>query len=137
MPVATSLPAARDWNEIERIEQWLLAWQSRSGEHTFAESWMMIAWYAVQESWRLALLVYLYLAVYNASSDDPRIIPHVKQILQVVGNGEETTAIPYQCVVFLSLSDGRDMRTQRGTSQNSLGYTNIHERYQALDHASI
>ncbi|KAJ1305328.1 hypothetical protein OPQ81_000346 [Rhizoctonia solani] len=78
-------PAARDWNEIERIEQWLLTWQSRSGEYAFAESWMTVAWYAVQESWRLALLVYLYLAVCDASSDDLRIQSRVKQILQVLG----------------------------------------------------
>jgi hypothetical protein len=51
-------PNARDWKDIEH---WLLAWQSRSGEHVFTESWMTVAWYAVQESWRLALLVYLYL----------------------------------------------------------------------------
>ncbi|CUA73181.1 Acriflavine sensitivity control protein acr-2 [Neurospora crassa OR74A] [Rhizoctonia solani] len=75
-------PAARDWREIER---WLLEWQSRSGEHTFTESWMTVAWYAVQESWRLALLVYLYLAVCNTSSDDLRIQTCVKQLLQVVG----------------------------------------------------
>jgi hypothetical protein len=52
-------PAARDWKDIE---QQLLRWQSRSGEYTFTESWMMVAWYAVQESWRLALLTYLYMA---------------------------------------------------------------------------
>ncbi|KDN33678.1 hypothetical protein RSAG8_13230, partial [Rhizoctonia solani AG-8 WAC10335] len=45
-------PNARDWREIEG---WLLAWQSRAGEHVFTESWMAVAWYAVQESWRLAL----------------------------------------------------------------------------------
>ncbi|KAH7338124.1 hypothetical protein B0J17DRAFT_717773 [Rhizoctonia solani] len=75
-------PTARDWRNIE---QWLLTWQSLPGEHSFTESWMMIAWYAVQESWRLALLIYLYMAVCDIPSDDPRIQSHVKQILQVVG----------------------------------------------------
>ncbi|CEL53614.1 hypothetical protein RSOLAG1IB_06469 [Rhizoctonia solani AG-1 IB] len=75
-------PNARDWKDIEH---WLLAWQSRSGEHVFTESWMTVAWYAVQESWRLALLVYLYLAVCNVSSDNPQIQSYIKQILQVVG----------------------------------------------------
>ncbi|KDN33681.1 hypothetical protein RSAG8_13233, partial [Rhizoctonia solani AG-8 WAC10335] len=74
-------PVARDW---EDIEQWLLTWQPRLGEHTFTESWMTVAWYAVQESWRLALLVYLYLAVCDTPSDDPRIQSYIKQILQVV-----------------------------------------------------
>jgi hypothetical protein len=51
-------PHARDWRDIE---QQLLTWQSSHAECTFTESWMTIAWHAVQESWRLALLVYLYL----------------------------------------------------------------------------
>ncbi|ELU36085.1 hypothetical protein AG1IA_09885 [Rhizoctonia solani AG-1 IA] len=51
-------PHARRW---EHIEHQLLTWQSRHGEYAFAESWMTVAWYAVQESWRLALLIYLYL----------------------------------------------------------------------------
>ncbi|KAF8714689.1 hypothetical protein RHS03_00150, partial [Rhizoctonia solani] len=75
-------PNARSWRDIEYQ---LLSWQSHHPEHTFTESWMTVAWYAVQESWRLALLVYLYLAVCEASSDDPRIRPLTKQILQVVG----------------------------------------------------
>ncbi|KAF8754580.1 hypothetical protein RHS01_05931 [Rhizoctonia solani] len=75
-------PNARSWRDIEYQ---LLSWQSRHPEHTFTESWMTVAWYAVQESWRLALLVYLYLAVCEASSDSPRIRPLIKQILQVVG----------------------------------------------------
>ncbi|KAL5633970.1 hypothetical protein ACGC1H_005978 [Rhizoctonia solani] len=75
-------PAARDWREIER---WLLAWQSRPGEHTFTESWMTVAWYAVQESWRLVLLIYLYLAVCDTPSDNPQIQSYLKQILSVIG----------------------------------------------------
>lgn len=75
-------PAARDWEEIE---QWLLTWQSRSLEFEFTKPWMKIAWYAVQESWRLALLAYLYLAVCETPSDDPRIQYCIKQILQIGG----------------------------------------------------
>ncbi|QRW20884.1 Fungal specific transcription factor domain [Rhizoctonia solani] len=75
-------PHARRW---EHIEHQLLTWQSRHGEYAFAESWMTVAWYAVQESWRLALLIYLYLAVCGASSDEARIQSRAKQILQVAG----------------------------------------------------
>ncbi|CAE6443616.1 unnamed protein product [Rhizoctonia solani] len=74
-------PNARCWRSIE---QQLIMWQSRTGEHTFAESWMTVAWYAVQESWRLALLAYLYIAVCDIPSNDPRIQTCVNQILQVV-----------------------------------------------------
>ncbi|KAF8714688.1 hypothetical protein RHS03_00151, partial [Rhizoctonia solani] len=73
-------PNARCWRSIE---QQLIMWQSRTGEHTFAESWMTVAWYAVQESWRLALLAYLYIAVCDIPSNDPRIQNCVNQILQV------------------------------------------------------
>ncbi|CAE6524459.1 unnamed protein product [Rhizoctonia solani] len=79
-------PSARNWKDIE---QWLLTWQSRPDEHAFTESWMTIAWYAVQESWRLALLTYLYMAVCGTSSDDPRILSCIKQLLQVVGTVKE------------------------------------------------
>ncbi|KAF8686354.1 hypothetical protein RHS04_00148 [Rhizoctonia solani] len=75
-------PHARRW---EHIEHQLLTWQSRHGEYAFAESWMTVAWYAVQESWRLALLIYLYLAVCGASSDEARIQSRAKQIMQVAG----------------------------------------------------
>ncbi|KAH7338120.1 hypothetical protein B0J17DRAFT_660861, partial [Rhizoctonia solani] len=44
---------------------WLLTWQSRPAEYAFTESWMTIAWYAVQESWRLALLAYLYMMIHE------------------------------------------------------------------------
>ncbi|CAE6519568.1 unnamed protein product [Rhizoctonia solani] len=57
---------AREWRQIE---QWLLAWQSRPSEHAFTESWMTVAWYAVQESWRLALLAYLYMASFLSSTE--------------------------------------------------------------------
>ncbi|KAH7338117.1 hypothetical protein B0J17DRAFT_660848, partial [Rhizoctonia solani] len=45
---------------------------------------MVVAWLAVQESWRLTLLTYLYLAVCGVSSDEPRVQPCVSQILQVL-----------------------------------------------------
>ncbi|CAE6475428.1 unnamed protein product [Rhizoctonia solani] len=75
-------PTARDWKDVET---WLLAWQPSPGDYTFPESWMTVTWYAVQESWRLALLAYLYLAVCGDSSDEQRIQSCIKQIIQVVG----------------------------------------------------
>jgi hypothetical protein len=54
-------PVARDWRDIE---QWLLTWQSPPAEYEFTKPWMKMAWYAVQESWRLALLIYLYMVGY-------------------------------------------------------------------------
>ncbi|KAG8744027.1 hypothetical protein FRC11_013659, partial [Ceratobasidium sp. 423] len=77
-----------DWKGIEHVS---LNWQGqfiRDGPGW--ESWMMVAWLAVQESWRLSLVLYLYLlehkhkAVCGCSSDDARIQRFVTQILQVV-----------------------------------------------------
>ncbi|KAJ1305336.1 hypothetical protein OPQ81_000352 [Rhizoctonia solani] len=45
---------------------------------------MVVAWLAVQESWRLTLLAYLYMAVCELPSDDPRIQRCVTQILKLV-----------------------------------------------------
>ncbi|QRW20885.1 Fungal specific transcription factor domain [Rhizoctonia solani] len=74
--------AAHDWKDIERR---LLTWQSQPAEYEFTKPWMKMAWYAVQESWRLALLIYLYMAVCGTPSHDPRIQSYVHQLLQVVG----------------------------------------------------
>ncbi|CAE6435697.1 unnamed protein product, partial [Rhizoctonia solani] len=63
-------PKARDWREIEYA---LVHWETQVlRNNSVWESWMAIAWLAVQESWRLALLAYLYLTC-------------ITQILQVVG----------------------------------------------------
>ncbi|CAE6437070.1 unnamed protein product [Rhizoctonia solani] len=76
-------PKVRDWREIERQ---LVTWIARPAQHDGTwESWMVVAWLAVQESWRLTLLAYLYLAVCGASSDEPRVQLCVSQVLQVLG----------------------------------------------------
>ncbi|CAE6436401.1 unnamed protein product [Rhizoctonia solani] len=51
-------PGARDRREIEYQ---LVTWLSRPAHNETWESWMAVAWLAVQESWRLTLLAYLYL----------------------------------------------------------------------------
>ncbi|KAF8686359.1 hypothetical protein RHS04_00147 [Rhizoctonia solani] len=76
-------PRARGWKDIEHE---LVTWMGRPTQHDETwESWMVVAWLAVQESWRLTLLAYLYLAVCGASSDEPRVQMCVSQILQVIG----------------------------------------------------
>ncbi|KAF8686355.1 hypothetical protein RHS04_00149 [Rhizoctonia solani] len=76
-------PRARDWREIEHI---LVHWESRMIRNDeYWESWMSVAWLAIQESWRLTLLAYLYLAVCGLPSDDVQIQQCSTQILQVVG----------------------------------------------------
>ncbi|CAE6436406.1 unnamed protein product [Rhizoctonia solani] len=80
-------PKVRDWREIERQ---LVTWIARPAQHDATwESWMVVAWLAVQESWRLTLLAYLYLAVCGASSNEPRVQLCVSQVLKVFGTVKE------------------------------------------------
>lgn len=52
-------PGARSREDLERQ---LLSWQAQPSYYDESwESWMINAWFAVQESWRLALLAYLYM----------------------------------------------------------------------------
>ncbi|CAE6423330.1 unnamed protein product [Rhizoctonia solani] len=71
----------RGWKEIEAD---LLMWQAKPiPQEAEWESWMVVAWLAVQGSWRHALLAYLYMALCGAASDDPRVQHSVKQLLKV------------------------------------------------------
>lgn len=55
----------RDWGSQfgwEDIESRLISWQTQPGMVSREmESWKLVAWVAVQESWRQTLLIYLYL----------------------------------------------------------------------------
>ncbi|QRV82567.1 Fungal specific transcription factor domain [Ceratobasidium sp. AG-Ba] len=70
-----------DWRPLE---QQLLSWQPRLHSVAQEESWKRIARLAVQESWRQALLIYLYMAVCGVASNDPRVASSVRQVFQVV-----------------------------------------------------
>ncbi|GAB1522765.1 hypothetical protein RhiTH_005888 [Rhizoctonia solani] len=73
---------ARTWKDLE---QQLLAWEAQSDYYNASwETWMISAWFAVQESWRLALLVYLYMAVCGRPSDDGEVQVCTQQIFEVI-----------------------------------------------------
>ncbi|CAE6428263.1 unnamed protein product [Rhizoctonia solani] len=72
-----------DWRAIK---QWLVFWEPSLGfEPKGLESWKSIAWVALQETWRHTLLIYLYLAVCGAHTDDPRIQASLRQVFQLIG----------------------------------------------------
>ncbi|KAJ1305321.1 hypothetical protein OPQ81_000341 [Rhizoctonia solani] len=101
----------RDWRAIEHT---LLTWHSRpSPQEAEWESWMVVAWLAVQESWRHALLAYLYMALCGASSDDPRVQSSVRQLLRIVKIVKKperpVASVHFLCPVF----HRRSMRTYR------------------------
>ncbi|KAB5591705.1 hypothetical protein CTheo_4869 [Ceratobasidium theobromae] len=79
----------RDWGSQfgwEDIESRLISWQTQPGMVSREmESWKLVAWVAVQESWRQTLLIYLYLAVCGTSSDDARVQTAARQVFQLMG----------------------------------------------------
>ncbi|KAH7322031.1 fungal-specific transcription factor domain-containing protein [Rhizoctonia solani] len=86
----------------QNIEQRLLSWSSRPKvELKGQESWKLIAWMAVQESWRRTLLIYLYLAVCGVPTDDPRIQPSLRQLFQLMGIIKRQDT-PIANVIFLA-----------------------------------
>ncbi|KAG8731410.1 hypothetical protein FRC12_019753 [Ceratobasidium sp. 428] len=72
-----------DWRPIEhRIKSWQPTVQALSGN----DSWKTIATMVVQESWRHSLLIYLYMGVCGARSDDERVQASVQQVFQLVSS---------------------------------------------------
>ncbi|CAE6383495.1 unnamed protein product [Rhizoctonia solani] len=68
------------------IEQRLVSWEPRPKfEPEGLDSSKSVAWMALQETWRHTLLVYLYLALYGAPTDDSRIQSSLRQIFQIMG----------------------------------------------------
>ncbi|KAF8712174.1 hypothetical protein RHS03_01292, partial [Rhizoctonia solani] len=71
---------APDW---QMIEHRLQSYKVRLTLVDQTESWRNIARLAVVESWRQALLIYLYMAVCGISSNDIRVQSAVRQVFQL------------------------------------------------------
>ncbi|KAG8708929.1 hypothetical protein FRC08_018637 [Ceratobasidium sp. 394] len=78
------------WNQIgpapdwRCIEQELRDWRPCVCKFPEEESWRVVARLAVRESWRHTLLIYLYMSVCGARSDDPRVSLSVRQVFQII-----------------------------------------------------
>ncbi|KAJ1311816.1 hypothetical protein OPQ81_010278 [Rhizoctonia solani] len=87
IPLA-KINVCRDQNSTEswrNIEQELVSWEPRPKfDPKGLESWKLIAWRALQETWRHTLLIYLYLAVCGVLTNDPRIQSSLRQILRLL-----------------------------------------------------
>lgn len=78
-------PSPYEWREIEmRLQQWTPRLEYVGGEPSH-----FIARFAVQESWRHAVLVYLYMGMCGADSSDRRVEAAVRQIAQLSSTIEE------------------------------------------------
>ncbi|CAE7186270.1 unnamed protein product [Rhizoctonia solani] len=108
----------------EVLEQQLLTWQARPSYYDESwETWMITAWFAVQESWRLALLAYLYVAVYNRSSDDAQVQLCTQQIFEVtsmVKQPETSTASVPMFIQYLIAGICARTDTQRALVRDRL-----------------
>ncbi|QRV82611.1 Fungal specific transcription factor domain [Ceratobasidium sp. AG-Ba] len=100
-----------DWRPIEdRIKSWKPAGSVLHGD----ESWKTVAVLIIQESWRHALLVYLYMGICGVSSDDERVEASVQQIFQLIDTAS-TFSTPSLLIHFLSqyLVAGACARTEK------------------------
>ncbi|KAG9082200.1 hypothetical protein FS749_007036, partial [Ceratobasidium sp. UAMH 11750] len=81
----------RSWEQVGPITNWhgieqkLQRWQPTIRAAAGEESWKMVARLAVQETWRHTLLVYLYMAVCGAVSNEARVESSVRQVFQIMG----------------------------------------------------
>ncbi|QRV82564.1 Fungal specific transcription factor domain [Ceratobasidium sp. AG-Ba] len=86
MMCALSYGLPQDWYRVERE---LLDWKPSTRSVPGEEGWKAIARLAVRESWRHALLIYLYMGVCGVKSDDPRVRSSVKQVFQIIDTVKE------------------------------------------------
>ncbi|KAJ1305773.1 hypothetical protein OPQ81_010503 [Rhizoctonia solani] len=78
-----------DWQEVEmHLKQW-------SPKPTYADkdSCKAIGRFAIQESWRQALYIYLYMGMCGADSADPRVAASVRQIVRLSSTIETTSPL--------------------------------------------
>ncbi|CAE7071844.1 unnamed protein product, partial [Rhizoctonia solani] len=71
-----------DWAALEMRA---LAWKWRQVEIESKESAEMIYRVAIQEAWRHATLIYIYMGMCEATSGDPRVQASVHQIVKLMG----------------------------------------------------
>ncbi|QRW11318.1 Fungal specific transcription factor domain [Ceratobasidium sp. AG-Ba] len=88
--ITVRINSLRAWSNIGPVPDWLSIerelqeWKAPTSTTTEDESWKAITRLAIRESWRHALLIYLYMAVCGATSDEPRVSSSVKQVFHIV-----------------------------------------------------
>ncbi|CUA78514.1 hypothetical protein RSOLAG22IIIB_07129 [Rhizoctonia solani] len=71
-----------DWTELE-MRAWAWTWSQRDIQSE--ESVVMVRRIAIQEAWRHATLIYIYMGMCGVTSDDPRVQTSVSQIVKLMG----------------------------------------------------
>ncbi|KAG9124374.1 hypothetical protein FRC07_011843 [Ceratobasidium sp. 392] len=110
-----------DW---QRMEQRLKSWKPAMSTSEEDQSWRAVARLAVQESWRHTLLIYLYMALCEITSDDARVQASVRQVFQLTSTVKPTEAPSINIHLFAQyLVAGACARseTQRAVARERLG----------------
>ncbi|CUA73538.1 Transmembrane protein 184 homolog DDB_G0276041 [Dictyostelium discoideum] [Rhizoctonia solani] len=71
-----------DWTELE-MRTWTWTWSQRDIQSE--ESAVMVHRVAIQEAWRHATLIYIYMGMCGVTSDDRRVQASVNQIVKLMG----------------------------------------------------
>ncbi|QRW11216.1 Fungal specific transcription factor domain [Ceratobasidium sp. AG-Ba] len=103
------------WKEIEED---ILSWRPSCDYGPDSESGRLVMRFGIQEAWRHALLIYLYMAMCGVTSHDPRVRSSVRQIsrLHAAVNTQFTSGmhlmVPLLLAAICARSEG-DRRTFR------------------------
>ncbi|CAE6537879.1 unnamed protein product [Rhizoctonia solani] len=82
-------PVPRDWQEVEmHLKRWI-----PKSTYVDKESCKTIARFAIQESWRQAIYIYLYMGMCGSDSADPRVEAPVRQIVRLSSTIEDTNSL--------------------------------------------
>ncbi|KAJ1305691.1 hypothetical protein OPQ81_010428 [Rhizoctonia solani] len=76
-----------DWQVLEART---LAWRWNQDDIQSEDSVKMVYRVAIQEAWRHATLIYIYMGICGTTSHDPRVQASVRQIIQLMGVVEDT-----------------------------------------------
>ncbi|KAF8599449.1 hypothetical protein BDV93DRAFT_300265 [Ceratobasidium sp. AG-I] len=93
------IPDANDWPALVlRTLTWMPKAMDLVGEASCQDSYKVVARLAVQETWRHAVLIYIYMGMCLFSSNDPQVQHSVKQIVQLM---EVLSKSPLDVQLFL------------------------------------
>ncbi|EUC54912.1 fungal Zn(2)-cys(6) binuclear cluster domain protein, putative [Rhizoctonia solani AG-3 Rhs1AP] len=82
-------PNPGDWQKVEMyLQQW-----SPKLTYVDMDSCKVIARFAIQESWRQSIYIYLYMGMCGADSADPRVVDSVRQVVWLSSTIEGTSPL--------------------------------------------
>ncbi|CAE6436950.1 unnamed protein product [Rhizoctonia solani] len=106
-------------NQWKGIERELMEWEPVS--ESTNDSRDVVARLAVQESWRHAMLIYLYMAICGVNSADPRVNSSANQITRLVGTVKHTDSFDRHLFVpCLIVGTCARQESQRGLVEEKL-----------------